>query len=41
MAKSKVSSKDTPRQEPIKHFELGVVGYSLFMDISSCAERLV
>ena len=30
MAKSNVSSKDTPRQEAIKKFPVGVISYSLF-----------
>ena len=30
MAESKVSSKDTPRQELIKHFDTGVVSYYSF-----------
>jgi hypothetical protein len=44
MAKSKVTSKDTPRQEPIKHFEVGVVSYLLFdefyHDVYSFIRRL-
>jgi hypothetical protein len=30
MAKSNVSSKDASRQEPIKHFNCGVVSWGLF-----------
>ena len=33
MAKSKVSQKDTPGQEPIKTFPAGVISYSLFDDL--------
>jgi len=44
MAKSNVSEKDTPRQEPIKHFEVGVVSYSLFRgfyhDVDTFLNRL-
>jgi hypothetical protein len=32
MAKSKVTSKDTPRQEPIKHFKYGVVSWDVFRE---------
>jgi len=33
MAENTVSLKDTPRQEPIKHFEAGVVSYFLFDEL--------
>ena len=44
MAKSKVSQKDTPRQEAIKKLSVGAVSYSLFdefyHDIYSLLRRL-
>ena len=32
MAENTVTSKDTPRQGPIKHFDAGVVSWGLFID---------
>ena len=39
MAKSKVSSKDTPRQEPIKHFDTGVVTVKELMEKIDLTEK--
>ena len=33
MSKSKVSKKETPKQEPIKHFNYGVVSWGLFREL--------
>jgi len=41
MAENTVSSKDTPRQEPIKHFEAGVVSYFLFHDFHDDIDLLL
>jgi hypothetical protein len=32
MAENTVSLKDTPRQEPIKHFDAGVVSWNIFSE---------